>query len=135
MMRQRQLWSTPRARQAVGGLCQMRLNPVSDAAKGISYLFIAPLDAKGQIDVRLWHEMRGACRVFQIRADAPVRMGTLFHRRGQSWTFQYDGRTVSADDSTIRLDDRPIEPGRTVWIANHGVEAEYRVMSVEPICI
>jgi hypothetical protein len=117
-----------------GFLHQIRIGPVAgSAAEASSYVLFAPLDEHNRIDVRMWKEMRSVCRVFKICADKTVRTGTLYQRRGTNWAFQYDGRTVSADDTMVGLDDAKLEPGRSVWLTELGISAEYRVVSLEKV--
>lgn len=137
LMIQHQKIDPARRIQAIaGGLHQIRIGPVSEKSSATpSYVFFAPLDDHNRIDARLWKEMRGACRVFKICADDSVRPGTLFHRHGTNWAFQYDGRTVTADDTVISLDNATLEPGQSIWLTDRGVRTEYRIVSVEKIWI
>ena len=134
MMPQRNIGFVQPTRTIAGGLHQIRIGPASENAAGASsYVLFAPLDEHHRIDVRLWKEMRGACRVFKICTDNTVKPGTLFQRSGANWAFQYDGRTVTADDTLVGLDDATLAPGQSVWLTEHGVRAKYRVVSLEKV--
>ena len=69
--------------------------PHGSAERG--YDFIAPLDAKGHIDVEGWRALRDRCRVRRFWADLPDEVGHILHQ-GHRWAFHYDIRGNTAND-------------------------------------
>src|SRR5262245_12005423 len=61
-------------------LARSREFPAGSAQFG--YEFVAPLDAKGHIDVELWRRHRDHCRVRRFWNHAEDQIGRLMHKPG-----------------------------------------------------
>ena len=67
----------------------------------VAYIFVAPLDAEGRIDPKLWRAHREACRVARQRPDEQDQHGHLVHHPGGGWGFHYDGETNLPDEARL----------------------------------
>jgi hypothetical protein len=108
--------------------------PAGSAGHG--YEFVAPLDAKGHIDAKLWDQHRGHCRVKRFWDGQPDRIGFLVHKPGGSeharWVFDYDKRRVDDDEAGYRLGAHVLAPGEYVTIRDELQDHTFQVVSVEP---
>ncbi len=64
--------------------------PTPDAA----YDFVAPLNARGQIDLECWKQQRALCFVHRKDKSGALQHGLLVHRAGGTgggtWVFDYE---------------------------------------------
>jgi hypothetical protein len=103
---------------------------------GHGYEFVAPLDAKSHIDIALWREHRGNCRVRRFAVGEDDQVGFLVHKPGgpehARWVFDYDRTAETDDESGYRFGGHAFMPGEYVSIRDEDGEMHtYRVMSVE----
>ena len=72
------------------------------------YEFVAPLDAHGHIDPKLWKEQREHCRVRRFWNGDDEQIGWLVHKPGgpehARWVFDYDASR--SDDDEVRISIR-----------------------------
>ena len=61
-----------------------------DGSRERGYDFIAPLDAKGHIDLDAWKALRDRCRVRRFWGYEREEIGHIVHKRGNVWAFHYD---------------------------------------------
>ena len=101
-----------------------------EGAAEVSYIFVAPLDAEGRIDPKLWRAHRDACRVARQRPDEEDRFGHLVHRPGGTWAFHYDGETSAPDEAGYHFADERFVVGEYVSINEQGKMHTYRVTTV-----
>ncbi len=131
MMPQRKSAPSKPTRTTVRGLHQIRIGPASEKASGASsYVSVAPLDDDSRIDVRLWKEMRSRLPRVKICADNTVRPGTLFRRAVQTGPSSMTGgpsQQMTPWSASMTPSSRP---ARSVWLTEHGIRAEYRVVSL-----
>jgi hypothetical protein len=103
-------------------------HPEGDA--GVAYVIVAPLDANGRIDPRLWRAHRKACRVGRLRPDSADELGHLVHRPGGGWAFHYDASANMPDEVGFHLADECFVAGEYISINERGKMHTYRVVSV-----
>jgi hypothetical protein len=101
------------------------------------YEFVAPLDAKGHIDVAVWKQHRDHCRVRRFWEGEDDELGFLVHRPGgpehARWVFDYDQTADDDDESGYRFGAHPFRPGEYVSIRNEDGEMHtFQVATVEP---
>lgn len=101
------------------------------------YEFVAPLDAKGHIDVQLWRQHRDNCRVRRFWAGEEDETGFVVHKPGgpdhARWVFDYDVTAETDDESGYRFGSHAFMPGEYVSIRDEDDEMHtFRVVSVEP---
>jgi hypothetical protein len=101
------------------------------------YEFVAPLDAKGHIDVQLWQKDRDHCRVRRFWKGEADEIGHLVHKPGGAeharWVFDYDASRSDDDESGYRFGGHAFTPGEYVSIRDEeGDMHTFRVVSVEP---
>src|ERR1700732_4347504 len=70
----------------------------------VAYIFIAPVDADGRIDQKLWRSHREACRVARQRPNEEDQLGYLVHHAG-AWRFHYDDEAGLPDDVGFHFAD------------------------------
>lgn len=104
-----------------------------EGSRNFGYVFIAPLDANGQIDADLWAHHRDACRVMRFRPDEIGQRGHLVHRPGGSWAFRYDISGADDDEPGYRFKDERFAVGEYVSIREDDVFHTFRVVSVERV--
>ena len=100
------------------------------------YEFVAPLDAKGRIDAKLWGQHRDQCRVRRFWNGEDEEIGFLVHKPGgvehARWVFDYNASTTDDDESGYRFASHSFAPGEYVSISEDDGELHtFRVMSVE----
>jgi hypothetical protein len=108
--------------------------PVGSARHG--YEFVAPLDAKGHIDARLWEQHRDHCGVRRFWEGEDDQVGRLVHKPGGAeharWVFDYDTSTTEDDEAGYRFAAHAFVPGEYVSIRDEDGETHtFRVVSVE----
>jgi hypothetical protein len=101
-----------------------------DGDDEIAYIFVAPVDANGRIDPKLWRAQREACRVSRQRPNQQDQLGHLVYHPGGAWGFHYDGETTLPDDLGFHFADERFEVGEYVSINEHGKMHTYRVTTV-----
>lgn len=116
-------------------LARSRDFPSGSAEHG--YEFVAPLDAKGHIHPRLWHDYCTQCRVRRFWDGDDEQNGQLVHKPGGAehvrWVFDYDPGRVEDDKSGYRFGAHTFAPGEYVSIADgKGAIHTFKVASVQP---
>jgi hypothetical protein len=101
------------------------------------YEFVAPLDAKGHIDPKLWQQHRDHCGVRRFWNGADEQFGRLVHKPGGAeharWVFDYDASRTDDDESGYRFGTHVFLPGEYVSIRDDANEVHtFQVKSVEP---
>jgi hypothetical protein len=97
------------------------------------YRLVAPLDADGRIDAKLWKQHRDACRVVRFRPDEEDDVGHLVRQANGSWAFHYDVRGDEEDETGYRFGDERFVLGEYVSIHEEGALHTFRVVSVEHV--
>jgi hypothetical protein len=98
------------------------------------YEFVAPLDAKGHIDVALWQKNRQHCGVRRFWG-ANEEVGHLVHKPGSQeharWVFDYDNTAEYNDESGYRFGAHAFKPGEYVSIRDDaGAMHTFKVISI-----
>jgi hypothetical protein len=101
------------------------------------YEFVAPLDAKGHIDVGQWLAQRDHCRVRRFWEGEDDEIGFLVHKPGgpehARWMFDYDPQREDDDEGGYRFGIHTFNQGDYVSIRGEDGEMHtYRVTSVQP---
>jgi hypothetical protein len=100
------------------------------------YELIAPLDAKGHIDAKLWESHRANCGVRRFWEGEDDRVGHLVHKPGGSeharWVLDYDPKRLDDDETGYRFGAHPFLPGEYVTLSDQDTAHTLRVVSVEP---
>ncbi len=101
------------------------------------YEFVAPLDDKSHIDVKLWQANREHCGVRRFWEGEDDEHGFLVHKPGgpehARWVFDYDQTATDDDESGYRFGAHAFRPGEYVSIRNEDGETHtYQVITVEP---
>ena len=96
----------------------------------VAYIFVAPIDAEGRIDPKLWRSHREACRVSRQRPNEQDQFGHLVHRSGNGWGFRYDGEAKLPDDVGFHFADERFVVGEYVSVNERGTMHTYRVTTV-----
>ena len=107
--------------------------PAGSAQRG--YEFVAPLDADGHIDARLWRQHREHCGVRRFWDDEE-EFGKLVHKPGGNehsrWVFDYDDSADEDDEAGYRFGSHAFRPGEYVSIRDEdGAMHTFQVVSVE----
>jgi hypothetical protein len=102
------------------------------------YEFVAPLDANGHIDAKLWRQYREHCGVRRFWEDEDDQIGHLVHKPGGQdharWIFDYDDTAEEDDEAGYRFGDHVFRNGEYVSISDEDGEMHtFRVVSVEPV--
>jgi hypothetical protein len=108
--------------------------PAGSAAHG--YEFVAPLDGKGHIDVKLWQQHREHCGVRRFWQGEDDQVGRLVHKPGgpehARWVFDYEAGSTEDDEAGYRFGSHAFSPGEYVSIRDEEGEMHtFRVVSVE----
>ena len=101
-----------------------------DGDDEVAYIFVAPVDAEGRIDSKLWRAHREACRVARLRPNEQDQHGHLVYHPGGAWGFSYDGETNLPDESGYNFADERFVVGEYVSINERGKMHTYRVTTV-----
>lgn len=100
------------------------------------YELVAPLDAKGRIDPKVWQVVRDHCRVRRFWAGENDKTGRLVHKPGGSeharWVFDYNPKRVDDDEIGYRFGAHRFAQGQYVTIYDQDDAHTFRVASVEP---
>ena len=96
----------------------------------VAYIFVAPVDADGRIDPKLWQAHREACRVARQRPNEQDQHGHLVHQPGGGWGFHYDGEANLPDEAGYHFADERFVVGEYVSINERGKMHTYRVTTV-----
>ncbi|MDI1267343.1 MAG: hypothetical protein PS018_29180 [bacterium] len=96
----------------------------------VAYIFVAPVDAEGRIDPKIWRAHREACRVSRQRPGEQDQLGHLVRRSGGGWNFHYDGEARLPDDIGFNFADERFVAGEYVSISERGKMHTYRVTTV-----
>ncbi len=101
------------------------------------YEFVAPLDARGHIDVDEWKKQKEHCRVRRFWEGEDDEVGQLEHRPGgpehARWVFDYNPKRADDDESGYRFGAHVFRPGEYVTISGaDGEPHTFRVASVQP---
>jgi hypothetical protein len=96
----------------------------------VAYIFVAPVDAEGRIDPKLWRAHREACRVARLRPDEQDQHGHLLYHPGGAWGFHYDGEASPPDDVGYHFADERFVVGEYVSINERGKMHAYRVTTM-----
>ncbi|MBB3770685.1 hypothetical protein FHS55_001280 [Angulomicrobium tetraedrale] len=101
------------------------------------YEFVAPLDARGHIDLEGWKAARAACLVTRFWGNDAPESGHLVHRaggaRGATWIFDYEEGTSEDDEAGYRFADHAFAPGEYVSLREEdGALHTFVVFSVVP---
>jgi hypothetical protein len=95
------------------------------------YEFAAPLTDDGHLDAAEWRDQRAQCRVRRFWPGTSDEIGLLVHRRGGSWTFDYNPKSSADDEPGFKFSTHRFVPGEYVSITEHdGVQRTFRVKSV-----
>jgi len=95
-----------------------------------AYIVVAPVDAEGRIDSKLWRAHREACRVSRQRPNEQDRPGHLVYHPDGAWGFHYDGEANLPDDVGFHFADERFVVGEYVSINERGKMHTYRVTSI-----
>jgi hypothetical protein len=96
----------------------------------VAYIFVAPVDAEGRIDPKLWRAHREACRVARQRPNQQDEHGHLVHHPGGAWGFRYYGEADLPDEAGYHFADERFVVGEYVSINERGKMHTYRVTSM-----
>jgi hypothetical protein len=98
-----------------------------DGDDEVAYIFVAPVDAEGRIDSKLWRVHREACRVARQRPNEEDQLGHLVHHAGGAWGFHYDDDANLPDEAGYHFADERFVVGEYVSINERGKMHTYRV--------
>jgi hypothetical protein len=109
--------------------------PEGSSTRG--YEFVAPLDAKGHIDVEKWRQNRERSRVRRFWEGEDDEQGMLVHKPGgpehARWVFDYDQTAEDDDESGYRFGTHAFRTGEYVSIRGEDGEMHtFIVAAVEP---
>lgn len=116
-------------------LARSKAFPDGSARHG--YEFVAPLDARGHIDLEGWKSWRDACSVTRFWGNDAPENGRLVHRAGgaggSTWVFDYEAGTDEDDEAGYRFADHAFTPGEYVSLRDEDGELHtFLVFSVVP---
>ena len=118
----------PQFRQIHIELAREPGHPEGDAS--VAYSMVAPLDADGRIDQKLWRAHRDACRIARRRPNEADEHGHLVYHPGGAWGFHYDRDVKLPEDIGYHFADEHFVTGEYVSIDESGKMHTYRVASV-----
>jgi len=100
------------------------------------YEIIAPLDAEGRLDTKLFNAKKDHCRVRRFWGNEPIRYGRLEHRPGgiggATWEIDYDDSTDNDDEAGYRLSSHKFSEGEYLSIRDDEGELNtFRVIKVQ----
>jgi hypothetical protein len=101
-----------------------------DGDDEVAYIFVAPVDAEGRIDSKLWRVHRDACRVARQRPNEEGQLGHLVYHADGAWGFHYDDEANLADEAGYHFADERFVVGEYVSINERGKMHTYRVTTV-----
>ena len=98
-----------------------------------AYHLHLPLSAEGHVDASAFLHHADAFRVVRRRRGETDQHGKITRGERGSWNFHYDGVDHYADDTSFRLSEIHLAPGRYLSITeDDGVTRAFKIMSVEP---
>ena len=93
------------------------------------YVFVAPLDAQGQLDAEEWRHSKTRCVVRRFSPGAGEMRGRLLHV-GKGWHFDYDPKRRDDDEPLFKLDRHLIKQGEYLSVTEHdGVTRPFKIVS------
>ncbi len=99
------------------------------------YELVAPLDARGHIDVKLWREHRDECRVRRFWQGEADQIGHLVHKPGGSegarWVFDYYKSRDDDDEAGYRFGMHVFSPGEYLTLRDNERDYTFMIVSVE----
>ena len=99
------------------------------------YEFVAPLDAKGHIDVALWKVHSNDCWVRRFWQGHDDQHGVLVHKPGgvehARWVFDYDKSRDDDDEAGYRFGSHRFSLGEYLTLRDQDAEHTFMVVSVE----
>ena len=99
------------------------------------YQLVAPLDANGHIDAKLWKAHPEHCQVRRFWQGEDDAVGYLTHKPGGSeharWVFDYNKRRVDDDETGYRFGAHVFAPGEYLTLRDQDSEHTFKVVSVE----
>ena len=101
-----------------------------DGDDEVAYIFVAPVDTEGRIDLKLWRTHREACRVARQRPNDADQLGYLVYHAGGAWGFHYDDDGKLPDEAGFHFADERFVVGEYVSINERGKMHTYRVTTV-----
>ncbi len=108
-----------------------------NGSEGHGYEFVAPLDARGHIDPKLWKDYRDQCGVRRFWVGEPDEVGRLVHKPGGKsgrWVFDYDDTAEFDDEAGYRFGEHAFQPGEYVSVRDEDGEMHtFQVATVEHI--
>ena len=102
----------------------------SEGDDEVAYIFVAPVDAEGRIDPKLWRAHREACRVARQRPNGADQLGHLVYHAGGAWSFLYDDDTNLPDEAGYHFAEERFVVGEYVSINERGKMHTYRITTV-----
>jgi len=96
------------------------------------YVLVAPLQADGRIDQRLWRDHRDHCRVVHDDGEDTL-VGHLMHGPGGRWSIRYDVSGESTDEEIFHFSDEQLRVGEYVSIIRERSAHPFRVVAVMPL--
>ena len=96
----------------------------------VAYIFVAPVDADGRIDPKLWRAHPDASRVARLRPNQQDLHGHLVYHPGGAWGFHYAGEADLPDEAGYHFADERFVVGEYVSINERGKMHTYRVTSM-----
>jgi hypothetical protein len=115
-------------------LARRRGLPAGDLDCG--YIFVAPLDDHGHLDLRSWDRHRDSCGVVRFCANMQFLNGRLRRRKGADgsvWFFDFDPTSDVDDRVGYRLDEHRFVPGEYVTLTDASGSDVLRLTSVDAI--
>ena len=104
-----------------------------DGDDEVAYIFVAPVDADGRIDPKLWRAHREACRVARQRPNEADQLGYLIHHASGAWGFHYDDDAKLPDEAGHHFAEERFVVGEYVSINERGRMHTYRVTTVSQL--
>jgi hypothetical protein len=98
-----------------------------DGDDEVAYIFVAPLDVEGRIDLKLWRAHREACRVARQRPNEADQLGYLVCHAAGAWAFHYDDDANLSDEAGFHFSDERFIVGEYVSISERDKMHTYRV--------
>lgn len=94
------------------------------------YEFAAPLDSEGRLDLELYRQRKGECRVQRFWEGEKAEQGVLLHLGRDRWVFSY-APGEDDDEPAFKFDRHAFVPGEYVSVTEHdGVTRPFKVVWV-----
>lgn len=105
--------------------------PEGDDGQG--YVLIAPLDADGKLDAKVWRQNCSACTVIRFKPGEERDATGLLEHKGSRWFFDYEELKDDDNEPVFRLGDHRLALGEYVTIhESDGKFLTYRVTECSP---